>query len=389
MPCTLSTQRGARPTEEETAAKHGWSSLPDDLIIQVGNRLLADSDLYSYLDFRAVCTSWTSATKDNAAKPGSGGRSQPSKWALINRYDDVVLTFVNVETGRFVVKNIPFLRRYRFVGTTGGGMIILEEPVPPYQVRVLNPFTGLFLRFKASLPIIGWVREATLTTSPVMMLFVSGEVGKIMWADQDSDHFQQFGVDPRNTPLSMTPFGSEVYLSDQEGSILSSSTVAAVAAGEHSHGSAQTISMVTTIPSAVGGHPARYCYLVKSGEELLLVTRPWYEIHGKPVVRKVDTENSKLEVVTSIGNRALFLSDVRCLSVDASKFQGMEGGCIYFVDPISTAGNGQASLMTTFRVAEQVQDEIIFDVATMAGGSRQPFTVAQVFANYCRSIVYR
>jgi hypothetical protein len=128
---------------------------------------------------------------------------------------------------------------------------------------------------------------------------------------------------------------------------------------------------------------------VKSGEELLLVTRPWYEIHGKPVVRKVDTENSKLEVVTSIGNRALFLSDVRCLSVDASKFQGMEGGCIYFVDPISTAGNGQASLMTTFRVAEQVQDEIIFDVATMAGGSRQPFTVAQVFANYCRSIVYR
>ncbi|RCV13630.1 hypothetical protein SETIT_2G360900v2 [Setaria italica] len=372
MPCTLSTQRGARPAEE-TAAKHGWSSLPDDLVIQVGNRLLADSDIYSYMDFRAVCTSWSSATKDNA-KPG---RFQPSKWALIDRHDDV-LTFVSVETGRFVVKNIPLLRRYGFVGATGGGMIILEEPVPPYQVRVLNPFTGLFLRFKASLPIIGWVREATLTTSPVM-LFVSSEVGKIMWADLDSEHFQQFGVDSRNTPLSMTPFDGKLYLSDQEGSILSSTVPS---------GSAQTLSMATTIPSAVGGHPAWYCYLVKSGEELLLVSRPWYEIHGKPVVRKVDTENNKLEVVTSIGNRALYLSDVRCLSVDASKFQGIEGGCIYFVDPVSTAGNGQASLMTTFRVAEQVQDDIIFDVATMAGGSRQPFTLAQVFANYCR-FIYR
>ncbi|CAN6183871.1 unnamed protein product [Urochloa humidicola] len=375
MPCTLSTQRGALH-DEETAAKEGWSSLHDDLIIKVGDCLLANNDLYNHMDFRAVCLSWRSATKE--AKPS---HFQPSKWVLLDRHVDVLM-FVNVETGRFLVKNIPLLRKYFFVGTTGGGMIILEEPTPPYQVRVFNPFTGLILLFKASLPTIGWVREAVVMTSPIMLFIVSGKAGNIMWADEDSKHFQEFGVAYRNTPLFMVPFDNKVYLSDQEGSILSSTVV--VLDKEGSHHSAEAISMVTTIPSV--GHPAWDCYLVRSGGELLLVTRPWYGIHGKPIVRRVDTERNELELVTNIGNQALFLGDVRCLSVDANKFHGIEGGCIYFVDPIVTAGNGRASLMTTFRVVDQVQDDIILDPATMAGSSHQPFTLAEVFANYCRSI---
>ncbi|KAG2646303.1 hypothetical protein PVAP13_2KG500600 [Panicum virgatum] len=383
MPCTLSIiKRGARPAKGAAPIK-GWSSLPDDLVVQVGDCLLADNDIYSYMDFRAVCKSWRRPTK-NVAKPD---RFEPSKWALLDRHDHV-LTFVNVETGRFLVKNIPLIRKYLFVGATGGGMIILKKSKSPHQVRVLNPFTGLIVRFKAALPTIGWVREATMATSPMMMLFIiSSEAGKIMWADQDSKKFQEFRVDYRNRSLSMTPFESKVYVSDHEGTIFSSTSVAAE---EHSsHRSAQTISMASTIrrrPDAEGD-PAWDCHLVKSGGELLLVTRPWYEVHGKPVVRRVDIERNKLELVTSIGNRALFLSDVRCLSVEASKFQGVEGGCIYFVYPVTTAGNRQASLMTTFHVADQVQD-IIFDVATMAGGSNQPFTLAQVFANYSSSIYY-
>ncbi|RLN34141.1 uncharacterized protein C2845_PM03G11020 [Panicum miliaceum] len=348
MPCTLSTQKSAHPAKE-TAATKGWSSLPDDLVAQVGNCLLPDNDIYSYMDFRAICTSWRRPTKD-IAKPG---RFDPSKWVLLDRHGDV-LKFVNVETGRFLVKNIPLLRKYLFIGATGSGMIILKKSKSPNQVRMLNPFTGLIVRFKASLPIIGWVREATVATSP-MMLFISNEAGKFMWADQDSEKFQEFGVDYRNTPLSMTPFDGKVYLSDKEGSIFSS-TGAAVTAEEHSHRSAQTISMASTI--------------------------------RRPAVRRVDTERNKLELVTSIGNRALFLSDVRFLSVEASKFQAIQGGCIYFVDPVPTAGNREVSLMTTFHVADQVQDDIIFDVATMAGGSKQPFTIAQVFANYSRSIYY-
>ena len=346
---------------------------------------MADNDIYSYMDFRAVCKSWRRPTK-NITKPD---RFEPSKWALLDRHDHV-LRFVNVETGRFLVKSIPLLRKYLFIGATGGGMIILKKSRSPHQVRVLNPFTGLIVRFKAALPTIAWVREATMVTSPMMLFIISSEASKIMWADQDSEKFQEFRVDYRNRSLSMTPFESKVYLSDHEGTIFSSTVAAAVTAEEHSsHRSAQTISMASTIrrPDAAGD-PAWDCYLVKSEGELLLVTRPWYGVHGKPVVRRVDTESNKLELVTSIGNRALFLSDVRCLSVEASKFQGVEGGCIYFVYPVTAAGNRQASLMTIFRVADQEQDDIIFDVATMAGGSNQPFTLAQVFAIYSSSMYY-
>ncbi|KAF8669320.1 hypothetical protein HU200_051658 [Digitaria exilis] len=386
MPSAISTQREA--PAEETAPILGWSSLPNDLIYRIGDCLLADEDVESYMDFRAVCKGWRDPTMGpkemDRAKPG---RFLPRKWALLDRHGNV-LTFVNIETGRFLVKNIPLLHNYFFVGATGGGMIILEEPTPPYQVRVLNPFTGLVLRFKASLPIMGWVREAAVvTTKTSMMLFISGKDDSIMWADENSEHFCEFRAEYRNAPVTMAPFGSKVYLADRGGSILSS-TVAVV--GEHiSNRSEQTILMAKTIRSHVAsGHPAWDCYLVKSEGELLLVTRPWYNVHGEPVVREVDTENNKLDVLRSIGNRALFLSDVRCLSVDASKFQGIQGGCIYFVDPILTGDNRQASLMTTFRVDEQVQVDIEFDAVTMAGGSQQPFTLSQVFANYCMSTSY-
>jgi len=225
-------------------------------------------------------------------------------------------------------------------------MIILKKSRSPHQVRVLNPFTGLIVRFKAALPTIAWVREATMVTSPMMLFIISSEAGKIMWADQDSEKFQEFRVDYRNRSLSMTPFESKVYLSDHEGTIFSSTVAAAVTAEEHSsHRSAQTISMASTIrrPDAAGD-PAWDCYLVKSEGELLLVTRPWYGVHG--IVRRVDTESNKLELVTSIGNRALFLSDVRCLSVEASKFQGVEGGCIYFVYPVTTHNSRQSPGLT-------------------------------------------
>ncbi|KAJ1291527.1 hypothetical protein BS78_02G321700 [Paspalum vaginatum] len=362
-----------------------WSSLPTDLVSNVGKHLLVDDDIDCYMHLRAVCKSWrdtgitNNPMEQNYADPS---RFQPSKWVLLDRHGDV-LTFVNVETGRFLVKNIPLLRKYFFVGATGGGLIILEEPTSPYQACVLNPFTGSIARFKVSVP-TGGVKAFVVTSSP-MMLFVSGNAGSIMWADQNSEDFHEYWADYRNTPLSMAPFLSDVYLSDQEGSILSPN-IADASAEERSHLSAQTISMATKIRSH-DRHPAWDYYLVESGRELLLVARPWYNKHSKPVVHRVNIEKNKLELVRSIGNRALFVSDVRCLSVDANKFQAIEGGCIYFIDPILAAGNREASLITTFHVADRVQDAIL-DLDNMAGCSQQPFSLAQVFADYCRSIYY-
>jgi hypothetical protein len=180
--------------------------------------------------------------------------------------------------------------------------------------------------------------------------------------------------------MSMAPFISNLYFNDQEGSILSYTKPDATIK-EQSHHFVQTISIETTIPSHDESHPAWDYYLVESGGEPLLVRKPWYDILGNPVVRRVDTKSKELDMVRSIGNRALFLSGVRSLSINANKFQTIEGGCIYFVDPILTVRHCQASLVTIFHIADQVQN-VMLNLDTMEGCSR-PFTLAQAFAEYC------
>jgi hypothetical protein len=116
-----------------------WTSLTDDLLRRVGDCLLATDDIDYYMAFRAVCHDWRSATKDDDVDDPSRRRRfhYPSKWALIDRRDDV-LTLVNVEAGRFLRRRIPLLRDCFFVGATAGGLILLGEPAYPYQARVLN-----------------------------------------------------------------------------------------------------------------------------------------------------------------------------------------------------------------------------------------------------------
>ena len=92
-----------------------WTSLPYDLVHNMGDRLLASNDIDTYMAFREVCHEWHSATKDDPAKAKAGDetdpvvRFEPTKWALLDRRDDLI-TLVNVNTGRFLYKTIPVLR---------------------------------------------------------------------------------------------------------------------------------------------------------------------------------------------------------------------------------------------------------------------------------------
>jgi hypothetical protein len=150
------------PTEE-TVVIRDWSSLLADLVDLVGEHLLEDDDIDYYMDFCTVCKSWCKATKDPKEENCiDNGHFHPRKWILLDRRDDV-LTFVNTETGRFIIKNMPLLHRYFFVGATSGGLIILDDQsTPPYHAHVLSPFTRLIAHFKARLP-IGGVKDVVVT----------------------------------------------------------------------------------------------------------------------------------------------------------------------------------------------------------------------------------
>nr|TKW18935.1 hypothetical protein SEVIR_5G465100v2 [Setaria viridis] len=392
MPCTpFSRQKRARRADPPTTptAVPDWTSLTDDLVRRVGDCLLATDDIDCYMAFRAVCHDWRrSATKDD--HPSS--RFHPSKWALLDRRDDV-LTLVNVETGRFLRRRIPLLRDCFFVGATAGGLLLLGESAYPYQARVFNPFTGSLAHFKAPVP-VGQAREVAvvMTSSTTMRVFVSTALGAIMWADQDSDYFHKCDAPFPNPSdlLCMVPFAGNVYLTNRQGSVLSISTAVGGVAGQgqRRRRSAETISSMaaaTIIPASVEG--GRSYYLVESGVELFLVTRPWYGVPGQLEVHRVDTMRKALEPVRSIGNRALFLSHVRCLSVDADKFRTVEAGCIYFVDQIVAGGSYfECSFMTTVRFPDGVQQPAL-DLSPVQQGCFRPFSLTHAFANYCKFII--
>ncbi|RLN33892.1 hypothetical protein C2845_PM03G22370 [Panicum miliaceum] len=385
MPSTLPTQKRASPD---------WTSLPFDISGRVGERLLADDDIDYYMAFRAASHNWRSATKDYPEKADYSDptRFQPSKWALLGQWDDLIV-LVNIDTGRSLRKSIPLLRKYFFIGATAGGLLLLGEVTEPHRACVLNPFTGSIALFKAPVPVVG-VRAVAVTKAP-LVVFVSSDNGDIMWADQNSERFKRYwGSGDGNRPTCMTSFAGLVYATDQQGAVVAS-TISDVAAGEQSPHSALTVSWDTITPCLDPSVDTSYLawlrtgkyYLVESGGDLLLVTRPpYFASTTRVIVHRIDTERKVLEPVSSIGSRAIFADPVRCLSIDADKFQGIKGGCIYFVESLLVRGiNYKPPTMTVFHVASPWRDFISFGWCPPEGCFRP---IIQVLADYCRSVHY-
>ncbi|OEL13803.1 hypothetical protein BAE44_0025178 [Dichanthelium oligosanthes] len=127
-----------------------WRLLPDDVVVLIGDRLLADNDVDYYMDFHAACKSWRLATvdpKEDATDP----RFQPRAWAVQKYFGSPRLnnfvSMVNLKTGRLLCKKLPMLKNYRYyINTMDGGFLVLwEGGLPPwstYRAVVLNPFTG-------------------------------------------------------------------------------------------------------------------------------------------------------------------------------------------------------------------------------------------------------
>lgn len=122
--------------------------------------LLATNDLDYYMDMRAVCHNWRSATADPSSNQHDR-RFRPTHWVMLDEHkfsssrdDDGTRLYVNVSTGRFLRKSLPLLRRCDFVATTTGGLLVLaaRDSTPTRAACVLNPFTGSVTRFAAPVP---------------------------------------------------------------------------------------------------------------------------------------------------------------------------------------------------------------------------------------------
>uniref|UniRef100_A0ACD5URZ1 Uncharacterized protein n=1 Tax=Avena sativa TaxID=4498 RepID=A0ACD5URZ1_AVESA len=173
------------PTTHAAMEFAEWSSLPADLVNRIADCFLATSDLDYYMDFRAICQSWRSATDD--PKNTSDPRFCPRHWVIIDqvykRIDKVyksetyLLLLVNTGTGRFIRKELPLYRDYHIVISTRDGLLILMDRESYHTVNILNLFTRYLICFVAPLS-DEFVESATLLpgSSPTLVLLICNKL---------------------------------------------------------------------------------------------------------------------------------------------------------------------------------------------------------------------
>ncbi|WVZ65525.1 hypothetical protein U9M48_014873 [Paspalum notatum var. saurae] len=320
-PCAPNTDR---------LAMAGWSSLPGDLINRIADRFLDTDDLDYYMDLRAVCQSWRSATADPKNSP-SDPRFQPRQWVMldeVHKSDDARL-FANAATGRFVRKDLQLLDKYDLIGGTSGGLVALAErssPESPLAARLLYPFTGCLTRFKAPLPSEGLFVPHVIGCSLPTLVLLCVISGTIYWADPDSETF-----------VACREHGYTDRLVRQ--ALISAGTYAAA-----EHGTAPSLSLLAPEANRILGlvvkqfpdyfidteEQAEKCFfMVESAGEMLVVLKP---PQGIVEVFGLDTGSNMLKPVKVIGSGALFVGNCRCHSVDADKFTSVEANTIYYVE---------------------------------------------------------
>ncbi|XP_044354026.1 uncharacterized protein [Triticum aestivum] len=138
------------PVHPANAVTADWPSLPDDIIRRIADSFLAANDLDWYMDLRAVCHNWRSAT-DDPRNNTSDPRFLPCRWIILDEVfeSDTRRLLVNTAIGRFLHKELPALRGYHVVATTLCGLFVMADRSAPHAARVFNPLTGDIIRFTA------------------------------------------------------------------------------------------------------------------------------------------------------------------------------------------------------------------------------------------------
>ncbi|XP_047056101.1 uncharacterized protein LOC124662291 [Lolium rigidum] len=352
------------PATPATMDSADWSSLPADLINCIADCFLATSDLDYYMDFRAVCKSWRSATDD--PKITSDRRFRPCHWVIIDKvYETKTYLLVNTATGRFLRKELPLLRGYYIAVPTRDGLLILVDNKSYNTSATLvsgSSPTLLLLCNKVVDAPDGSLRDAPRTVyiadpsseslavyedrnaCPLIRLSVrgictNGELGSgsqfpLAVAKGMFDLMKYFNADPTE-------------MSDDEDSVISEDEA---------------------IRNFFIGYDNR-CYLLESAGEILIIIK----LKDGMEIYKMDTDRYVLERVENIGNRAIFLGGYcRCMSVNADKFPSVDANCIYYTKGLDFNHGIHIYSLRSRREAK---------ISKVIGDGSPPYTIIQLLSS--------
>ncbi|XP_060199887.1 F-box protein SKIP23-like [Lycium barbarum] len=340
---------------------HDWSELPPELLYTIVNNL---TNLNDYLHFRAVCSTWRSSTPTT---PKNLPIQLP--WLMLpkNRSNLRGTGFFNLVNNKLHFLSLPEAsnHRRRRCGSSNGWLIIVDESplifminpitkvtfnLPPvtefpnvvnfdfycvgreYTVRSLGGevYTRSLKEMRDS-----FIRKVVISNSPsrdpnFIAMVILNETGELAYC-KNGENSWRFIDDARFYAEDVIYFDGLFYAVHKSGEI----AVCDLSGGSPS------VSFIET-PRQIGSDMQ---YLVKTNDELLLVTR-FLELdidaayHQLDVVYKtvefrvfrLDLDGPKWEIMNSLGDNMLFLGENSSLALLASDFPGCEGNRIYFTD---------------------------------------------------------
>ncbi|KAF7032861.1 hypothetical protein CFC21_043994 [Triticum aestivum] len=365
-------------------AAAGWSSLPSDLVLCIADCLLDTNDVDCYVDLRAVCHNWRSATEDPRSD-ASDPRFHPRFWIVLDDdgafQSDGCRVLVNTATSRFLRKQLPLPRHYYVVTTTVNGFLVLDDRSPPHAARLLNPLTGAVVIFNAPVP-----RDASVAVffssggTPHNLIVLCDSTRKYYRAVPDSECFIAGDINHVFYNYMRKVVVGSVY-SNGAGcvSVAQSNVIMEYLLDLSEKLQTDFVKFFSVDP--LGHHNDVRCFLLHFGGEVFFITMALERVVAVLIVDP--TEKQALTPVKTVGRYAIFISHQRCLVVDAAKFPSVEADCVYYTQDV-----GKFAFIWKHNIRdgkdERVYDDINFvkeDKHFVSSGPL-PFTIIQLLSSY-------
>ncbi|XBI05884.1 hypothetical protein VPH35_133967 [Triticum aestivum] len=331
-----------------TAAPSPWASMNEDLLRLIAWRVLA-GDLLGYVRFRAVCRHWRSSTDSPRGRGIIDPRFHPRRWMMFPEGHGLhpshtklhgYIHFLNLDTGKFVRANLPAFKDHCILDSVDDLLVMHRDE--DTAVRLLHPFTGdvvdlprlvtlvphidlglpgAFLPAQRCYYLRGVCASLSVSAAGVVtVLLALHRMGRVAFAtSRDQQWRMSTWALGYNTPLS---FQGKLYMARMSFDPKKNSDIFQV---DHHHNRAISGSSSLTLPppKLIATIPAekltRPIHLVECDSQILVTgytDRSWSHMI---IHRLADLITSEKPIpVTSIGDKALFLNNVRSLSVSSN-----------------------------------------------------------------------
>ncbi|XP_040258991.1 uncharacterized protein [Aegilops tauschii subsp. strangulata] len=367
------------PVHPANAVTADWPSLPDDIIRRIADSFLAANDLDWYMDLRAVCHNWRSAT-DDPRNNTSDPRFLPCRWIILDEVfeSDTRRLLVNTATGRFLHKELPALRGYHVVATTLCGPFVMADRSAPHAARVFNPLTGDIIRFTAPMPLEVQVTAAVCFdfSWPLLALFCDS-CCKMYIVSPHSSHSQDYVFDPRVYSFFRRAVGGGLVGRWWELARTTDFALKICKVGLSL--GVNLLKFFCGDPTEIGLANDARCFAMEFIGQMLIIVKGQQFFQ----ILRVKTESSELLHVESICNHAIFIGHHRSLAVDAHMFPSIEANCIYYTEhQVSSAHIWKYNIKD--RKAERISEAVDFvkpDKQFVLLGDR-PSTLIQLLSSY-------